>query len=137
MKAEELHNRYARVRKDHASETAEDYLELIDDLRRECGEARAVDIARAMQVSHATATKVLARLEREGLIVSRPYRGVTPTDEGLGVAARARKRHQMVLDFLLAIGVPPEVAEEDAEGIEHHVSQATLATMAAFLAAQP
>jgi len=121
------------VRDDHALETAEDYLELVEDLRQTTGEARAVDIAASMQVSHATASKVLARLEREGYLTSRPYRGVTPTQLGAELAERSRRRHQLVLQFLLALGVPAEEAETDAEGIEHHVGEATLCAMARFL----
>ena len=52
---------------------------------------------------------------------------VENTDEGAEMAKRSRRRHQIVLGFLQAIGVPPEAAEIDAEGIEHHVSDETLA----------
>lgn len=121
------------MRDDHALETAEDYLELVEDLRHSTGEARAVDIAASMQVSHATASKVLARLEREGYVTSRPYRGVIPTALGSELAEKSRRRHQLVLQFLLALGVPPDEAETDSEGIEHHVGEATLSAMERFL----
>ena len=49
------------------------------------------------------------------------------------LAARVRTRHRVVVDLLLAVGVPAEAAEQDAEGLEHHVSDATLAAFAAFL----
>lgn len=133
MTRAERPNRYARVRDDHATETAEDYLELVEDLRQSTGEARAVDIAANMQVSHATASKVLARLEREGYLTSRPYRGVIPTALGSELAERSRRRHQLVLQFLMALGMPAEEAETDAEGIEHHVGDVTLAAMQRYL----
>lgn len=129
-------NRYARVRDDHALETAEDYLELVEELRATTGEARAVDIAASMQVTHATASKVLARLEREGYLTSRPYRGVTPTERGAELARRSRERHDLVYRFLLALGVPDEDALTDAEGIEHHVGEQTLESMRRFLSRQ-
>lgn len=127
-------NGFARARAAHAKETAEDYLEMVEALRLEQGEARAVDLARAMEVSHTTATKVLARLEREGLVTSRPYRGVVPTPSGRKIAEEARSRHELVVEFLKRVGVPSAEAEADAEGIEHHVGQATLAAIRHFLA---
>ena len=126
-------NGFARARAAHAEETAEDYLEMVDELRAGAGEARAVDLARAMQVSHTTAAKVLARLEREGLVTSRPYRGVVPTAAGRKSAEEARSRHELVVVFLKRIGVPEAEAEADAEGIEHHVGEATLAAIRGFL----
>ncbi len=109
------------------NEIAEDYVELIADLLNLHGEARAVDIARGLGVSHATVIKTLSRLQREGLIVSKPYRAVFLSEEGRRLAEWSRRRHEIVLKFLLAIGVSPESAHADAEGIEHHVSAATLA----------
>jgi DtxR family manganese transport transcriptional regulator len=52
------------------------------------------------------------------------------------MANRVRIRHRLVVEVLMAIGVPPEAAEMDAEGIEHHVSETTLAAFEAFLGAR-
>jgi DtxR family manganese transport transcriptional regulator len=101
------------------------------------GEARVADIAERMGVAQPTATKAIARLKREGLATSRPYRGVFLTDQGAALADRVRARHRTVVQLLIAVGVPPETAELDAEGIEHHVSKATLAAFDAFLAEKP
>ena len=49
------------------------------------------------------------------------------TDQGRKLAEESRRRHQIVLDFLLSLGIPETVARSDAEGIEHHVSKETLA----------
>ncbi len=122
-------NGYRRTRSDHARETAEDYVELIDDLIRDTGEARAVDVARRLGVTHVTVTKTLARLKREGLLTSEPYRSIFLTPKGKRLAHRSRKRHELVVDFLLALGVPRADAETDAEGIEHHISPRTLQAM--------
>ena len=92
------------------------------------------DIARRLGVSHATAIKTIARLKREGLATSRPYRGVFLTPEGEALAARVKSRHRLVVDLLRAVGVPAEAAEQDAEGIEHHVSDLTLAAFSRYLA---
>ena len=66
-------------------------------------------------------------------MVARPYRGVFLTEPGERLAERVRLRHRVVVDLLVAIGVPAEAAEQDAEGIEHHVSDATLAAFERFL----
>ena len=84
-------------------------------------------------MSHATAIKTIARLKREGLATSKPYRGVFLTELGQALAARVKARHLLVVRVLEAIGVPVEAAEQDAEGIEHHVSDITLSAFAAFL----
>lgn len=126
-------NKFERIRRDHASERAQDYLELIDDLITSQGEARAVDIAAQLSVSHVTVAKAVARLQEAGLVTSAPYRSIFLTPEGKRIADEARTRHQLVVDFLEAIGVPGDDAETDAEGIEHHISPATLTAMRRFL----
>jgi DtxR family manganese transport transcriptional regulator len=125
--------RFNQARTAQAQALLEDYTELIDDLMQEHGEARITDIAKRLGVTHPTATKAVARLKREGLAVSRPYRGVFLTEEGADMAARVRARHRVVVDVLMAIGVPPQAAEMDAEGIEHYVSDETLAAFENFL----
>ena len=116
-----------------SSALLEDYVELISDLITAGGEARPTDIARRLGVSHPTAIKTIARLTREGLAVAKPYRGVFLTETGEQLAERARHRHRIVVDLLLAVGVPRDAAEQDAEGLEHHVSDATLAAFGRFL----
>jgi len=128
--------RFCQARSAQSMALVEDYTEMIDDLAREQGEARVTDIARRMGVTHPTAAKAVARLKREGLATSRPYRGVFLTEAGITMAARVRARHRTVVDVLVAIGVNPEAAEMDAEGIEHHVSQSTLTAFEDYLAAR-
>ena len=130
-------DRFARAREKQALALLEDYVELIGDLIADMGEARVADIAERMGVAQPTATKAIARLKREGLATSRPYRGVFLTDQGAALADRVRARHRTVVQLLIAVGVPPETAELDAEGIEHHVSKATLVAFDAFLAEKP
>lgn len=125
--------RFQRTRDDHANELAEDYVELIDDLIRDTGEARAVNIAQHLGVSHVTVTNSIARLKRDGLVTSERYRSIFLTPAGKRLADKVRQRHQLVLDFLRALGVPAKHAETDAEGIEHHLSPATLDAMKRFL----
>ena len=125
--------RFSKTRSAQSGALLEDYVELIADLLTTGGEARPTDVARRLGVSHATAIKTISRLKREGLATGRPYRGVFLTQDGQRLAARVRARHRLVVDMLLALGIPAEAAEADAEGIEHHVSEATLKAFAQFL----
>ena len=128
-------HRFGAARTAQSSALLEDYAELIADLLVAEGEARPTDIARRLGVSHATVIKTIGRLKREGLATARPYRGVFLTNAGQLLADRVRTRHRLVVDMLVAVGVPREAAEQDAEGIEHHVSETTLAAFAAFIEA--
>jgi len=125
--------RFGKTRSAQSGALLEDYVELIADLLANVGEARPTDIARRLGVSHPTSIKTISRLKRAGLATARPYRGVFLTEEGRKLAARVRARHRLVVDMLLALGVPAEAAEADAEGIEHYVSEATLKAFAQFL----
>ncbi len=128
--------RFEQARRVQSMALLEDYAELIADLHATGGEARPTDIARRLGVTHATAIKAITRLKREGLATARPYRGVFLTEEGEQLAARVKARHLLVVEVLRAIGVPPDAAEQDAEGIEHHVSDITLQAFARFLKGQ-
>ncbi len=107
---------FRQVREAHRRELIDDYVELISDLIIEVGEARQVDMA-------------VASL---GFIQMIPWRGVFLTPEGEKLAQESRERHQIVENFLLVLGVSPEIARRDAEGMEHHVSQETLDAFLAF-----
>ncbi len=125
--------RFGKTRTAQSTALLEDYVELIADLIATGGEARPTDIARRLGVSHATTIKTIARLKRENLATSKPYRGVFLTNDGEHLAARVKSRHRLVVDLLMAVGVPREAAEQDAEGIEHHVSDTTLRAFDVFL----
>jgi len=117
---------FRQVREAHRRELIDDYVELISDLIRELGEARQVDMAARLGVSQPTVAKMLKRLAGVGLIEQIPWRGVFLTPEGEKLAQETRERHQIVENFLLAIGVSQDIARRDAEGMEHHVSEETL-----------
>ena len=125
-RSQSIADRHRRTRTDHAQETAEDYVEAIDQLQAASGKCRVVDLARQFDVSHVTVTKVIARLKREGLVTSEPYRPLELTDAGRQLAAKSRRTHEVVYQFLRAIGVSEQTAAIDTEGIEHHVSRQTL-----------
>ncbi|WP_050801378.1 manganese-binding transcriptional regulator MntR [Gluconobacter morbifer] len=105
----------------------EDYVELISDLLAEGREVRQVDIASRLGVSQPTVAKMLSRLSAEGYVTQKSYRGVFLTEAGQTMARKARRRHRLVEEFLLALGISPDNARIDAEGVEHYVGQETLA----------
>ena len=127
--------KFDRIRRAHQSEVAEDYVEMICDLIEETGEARTVDLAARFGVTSPTVNAIVRRLQRENLVETRPYRSIFLTEAGKALAESSRARHQIVRDFLVTIGVPETIAEEDAEGVEHHVSEETLAVFAQITAA--
>lgn len=117
----------SQTRREHANEIAEDYVEAIADLVLEMGEARVVDLAKRLGVTHVTVNRTIARLQKAGFVTSQPYRAIFLTDQGRKLAATCKSRHETVVAFLRSLGIPARVAEMDAEGIEHHVSPDTLA----------
>ena len=123
----------SQTRREHAHEIAEDYVEAIADLVAESGEARVVDLARRLGVTHVTVNRTIARLQKAGYVTSQPYRAIFLTPPGQELAAACKSRHQTVVEFLRSLGIPDRVAARDAEGIEHHVSPETLAAFKAAL----
>jgi DtxR family transcriptional regulator, manganese transport regulator len=123
----------ARRRQDHSQELAQDYVEMIAELIGKTGEARLTDLARGLGVTHVTANRTLKRLQRQGLVTSQPYRSIFLTANGRSLAKESHDRHETVVRFLIALGVPEAIAESDAEGIEHHVSRETLAAFVRHL----
>jgi len=117
---------FATVRQAHESEMAEDYVELIAELIETRGEARPVEIAERLGVKPPTVTKNISRLKSAGLVRREPYRAIFLTQAGQHLADTCRRRHRIVVAFLLSLGIDEETAECDAEGIEHHVSETTL-----------
>jgi len=122
-----------RTRREHSTETAEDYAEAIAELSATVGEARAVDLARRLGVSHVTVIRTVGRLQRDGYVRTQPYRAIFLTDKGKQLAEASRRRHDIVVEFLRRLGVPEAMAQADAEGIEHHVSSETLAAFRRYV----
>ncbi|ASQ15098.1 manganese-binding transcriptional regulator MntR [Sinorhizobium meliloti] len=124
---------FRQTRNNRRTELIEDYVELIADLIEDGGEARQVDIAQRVGVAQPTVAKMLKRLIAEGYIQQRRYRGIFLTEAGRKLAELCRERHQIVETFLCSIGVSPETARIDAEGMEHHASPETLEAFKRFV----
>jgi len=127
---------FRRSRHDRALEIAQDYVEAIADLTASQGEARVTDLARRLGVTHVTVNHTLARLKKNGLVHTQPYRAIFLSETGHKLAVECKQRHKIVVAFLRSLGVPEKTAELDAEGIEHHVSRQTLAAFRAALRKQ-
>jgi len=120
---------FSKTRDHHAQETAEDYVEAVADIIHQIGECRVLGLARHFDVSHVTVSRIVNRLQDEGLLTTEPYRPITLTPQGMKLAKKVKERHETVYQFLLSLGVDRRTAEIDSEGIEHHVSPKTLAAM--------
>ncbi len=131
--AEQQASALRQTRREHATETAEDYAEAIAELSATVGEARAVDLARRLGVSHVTVIRTVGRLQRDGYVRTQPYRSIFLTDKGRRLAEASRRRHDIVVAFLRRLGIPAAIARADAEGIEHHVSPETLAAFRRYV----
>lgn len=117
---------HRRTRNDHKSETAEDYVEAIDEICAQTGSCRIKDLAARFAVTHVTVNRIVDRLQKEGWLCTEPYQPIFLTPKGKRLAAKCRRRHEIVFQFLLALGIDEATAAIDAEGIEHHVSGKTL-----------
>jgi DtxR family manganese transport transcriptional regulator len=132
-KMESRARQHKRTRRQNALEVTEDYVEAVADLIAERGEAKVTDLARQFGVAHVTVIRTIQRLQEQKLVKKEPYKSIRLTRTGAAMADKSRKRHQLVLDFLRALGVSEERSQADAEGIEHHVSEETLAAMQRFI----
>ena len=115
-----------------ASSTVEDYLERILELINSKGYARVVDIAAALQISQASVTNMVQRLDAEGLLKYEKYRGLVLTEAGEKLARGIAHRHKLLTDFLRLLGLSGRVIYHDVEGMEHHISLPTLRAIEAL-----
>jgi Mn-dependent DtxR family transcriptional regulator len=112
------------------SQSAEDYLERIHELIEEKGYARVVDIASSLKVRQASVTSMVQKLGEAGYLNYVKYRGLVLTDKGRAVARKIRNRHETLSRFFSLFGLDPETQKLDIEGIEHHLSPATVEILA-------
>ena len=109
---------------DDISASLEDYLEMIFILHRKGGEVRVTDIASSLKVSKPSVNRAVGALKEAGLLEHEFYGAIALTPEGETRAAQVLRRHRMIRHFLHhTLGVPEEIAEEDACRMEHVISQ--------------
>ena len=109
-----------------ASSAVEDYLERILELINTKGYARVVDIAQRLSISQASVTNMVQKLDAEGLLKYEKYRGLVLTTAGEALALNITHRHKLLTDFLQLLGLDERTIYHDVEGMEHHVSPATV-----------
>ena len=122
------------------SQSAEDYLERIHELIQKKGYARVVDIASSLKVKQASVTSMVQKLVEAGYLEYEKYRGLVLTDKGREVARKIQNRHATLSRFFSLFGLDAETQRQDIEGIEHHLSPATvevLADLAQFFEKHP
>ncbi len=122
------------------SQSAEDYLERIQELMEEKGYARVVDIASSLKVKQASVTSMVQKLAEQGYLNYEKYRGLILTDKGRTVALRIQERHATLSRFFSLLGLDAATQQADIEGIEHHLSPETvtcLADLAEFFERNP
>lgn len=103
-------------------ESGEMYLETILFLTKEKGSVRAIDVAEHMNYSKPSVSRAVGLLKAGGYITVDPDGLLLLTASGREVAEKIYERHTMLTDFLIRLGVEPEIASEDACKIEHHIS---------------
>jgi Mn-dependent DtxR family transcriptional regulator len=108
------------------SPAIEDYLEQIHNLIEGKGYARVVDIAKNLDISQASVTNMIQRLDAEGYVVYERYRGVVMTELGKKIGQEIARRHEVLTRLLSGFGLDPKTVHEDVEGMEHHMSRQTL-----------
>ncbi len=104
----------------------DDYLEQMLHLIEEKGQVRAIDLSEKLNISQASVTNMLQKLDREGFVNHVKYRGTTLTPEGLEIAQAIIHRHRLLTQFLSLFDIDEDTIYRDVEGMEHHVSPASL-----------
>jgi Mn-dependent DtxR family transcriptional regulator len=126
--------RYANsVKKEDRTDRMEDYLEVIYELIQEKGYATTVDISSYLNVSSPSVTKMMQKLDETGYLIYEKYRGIKLTNEGTRIARNIRNRHGLLAEFFMLIGIDEETANNDAEGIEHHLHPETMKKLEEFI----
>ena len=105
--------------------SAEDYLVMVLMLTQQKGYARSIDVAAELNVTKPSVSHAVKRLRENGYLEMDPDGNLRLTDQGLAVAERMYQRHQLLTQFLMALGVEEQVARADACKIEHDLSEET------------
>jgi Mn-dependent DtxR family transcriptional regulator len=116
-----------------SSSRMEDYLEIISELVELKGYATTLDISRYMNVSAPSVTKMLQRLDEGGFLEYEKYHGINLTIKGIQVAESIRQKHGILLEFFEILGVGYNTANQDTEGIEHHLNPKTIKQLRKFI----
>lgn len=114
-------------------ESAENYLEAILVLKKEKSQIRSIDIVRHLEFTKPSVSRAVNLLKTNGYITIDKEGWIELTDTGMEIAQKVYERHSFVSAWLTAIGVPAEVAAEDACRIEHALSDITFEKVKEFV----
>mgnify|MGYP001255826193 FL=1 len=115
------------------SSRVEDYLEVISELVDMKGYATTLDISRYMNVSAPSVTKMLKKLDSDDYLEYEKYYGIDLTEKGQRVADNIKQKHGILLEFFEILGIGKDIANQDAEGIEHHLNPKTIRQIRKFV----
>ena len=108
-----------------SNESAEMYLETIQVLREKKANVRAIDVVHETGYTKPSVSRAMGLLKKSGHIEVDENGYISLTETGEALAKKILERHRLLTDFLVRIGVSPEVASDDACKVEHHISQET------------
>ena len=111
----------------------EDYLEVISELVELKGYANTIEISRYLNVSAPSVTKMLQRLDENGYLKYEKYKGINLTQKGNAIADAVRQKHGILLEFFKMLGINHGIANQDTEGIEHHLNPQTIRQLRKFV----
>ena len=104
-------------------ESAENYLETILILEKRNGAVRSIDIANELEYSKPSVSVAMRHLREEELITVDSGGYISLLPKGRAIAERIFERHELLTSWLVRLGVPQEIASEDACRIEHVISE--------------
>ena len=106
-------------------ESQEDYLEKILQISQKKDNVHAIDIAREMSFSKPSVSVAMNKLKEQGYIKINDKDEITLTESGLLIAEKTLEKHIILTNMLVSLGVPEDIAKEDACRMEHDISDKT------------
>jgi Mn-dependent DtxR family transcriptional regulator len=122
-----------KTKKTSSTTSEEDYLEVIAELVELKGYATTLDISRFMNVSPPSVTKMLQKLDEKKYLEYEKYHGINLTGIGKQVADTIRRKHSTLLEFFEILNVGKGIANQDTEGLEHHLNDKTIRKLRKFI----
>ena len=116
-------------------ESGEMYLEAILVLSRKSGFVRSVDVGEYLGYSKPSVSRAMGLLRKGELVTVEQDGGLHLTQEGRDIAEKIYERHTVLSQVLISLGVPEQVAVEDACKIEHDISDVTFEAIKKHIAA--
>ncbi len=102
--------------------SGEDYLEAILILQKKNSFVRSSDVADYLKVTRPSVSRAIGILKSGGFLLMNEDKTLALTDVGKEIARQVYERHCVLKAHLVSLGVDPEIAEQDACGIEHIIS---------------